>query len=204
VYAYDRRGRGESTDTPPHDPEREVEDLRAVIAEAGGEAGVYGISSGAALALRAAATGPGITRLALYEPPFIEGPGNAEYTANLGRAVAEGRRGDAVALFMRHVGMPDQMIDGMRGQPMWAGLEAIAPTLVYDDALLAGGRVPHDLASAVSVPTLVLSGGDSPAGLQAAAKATAQAVPGAQHRTLDGQTHEPDALAPALRAFFGG
>jgi pimeloyl-ACP methyl ester carboxylesterase len=93
----------------------------------------------------------------------------------------------------------------MRAQPGWAGLEAIAATLAYDDAVLAGGRVPHDLAPAVTVPVLVLSGSASPAGLQQAAKATAQAFPTAGHRTLDGQTHDvaPDALAPALAEFFG-
>ncbi|MFG1941761.1 alpha/beta fold hydrolase [Nonomuraea sp. NPDC048826] len=206
VYAYDRRGRGESTDTLPYAPAREVEDLQALIAEAGGEAYVYGISSGAALALRAAATGPGITRLALYEPPFIEGPGNAAYTARLRELLAAGRAGDAVALFMAHVGMPPQAVDGMRAQPMFAVLEAIAPTLAYDDELLGGGRVPGDLASAITVPTLVLSGGAGPDELQGAAKATADAIPTAEHRTLDGQTHDvqADALAPALTAFFSG
>ncbi|MEV4832952.1 alpha/beta hydrolase [Nonomuraea sp. NPDC049486] len=204
VHAYDRRGRGESTDTPPYAPEREIEDLRALIAEAGGEAYVYGISSGAALALRAAATGPGITRLALYEPPYIDDPGNGAYTARLRELLAAGMRGEAVALFMAHVGMPAQAIDGMRGQPMWAALEAIAPTLAYDDELLGGGRVPHDLASAITIPALVLSGGESPNGLQGAAEATSDAIPTAEHRSLDGQTHDvqPDALAPVLAAFF--
>lgn len=204
VYTYDRRGRGESTDTPPYTPDREVEDLRALIAEAGGEAYVYAISSGAALALRAAATGPGITRLALYEPPFIETPANAAYTARLRELLAAGLTGDAVALFMAHVGMPAQAIDGMRTQPMWAGLEAIAPTLAYDDELLGGGRIPHDLTSAITIPTLVLSGTASPDGLQSAAKSTADAIPTAEHRSLDGQTHDvqPDALAPALTDFF--
>ncbi|MGI5269013.1 alpha/beta fold hydrolase [Nonomuraea sp. CA-218870] len=206
VYAYDRRGRGESGDTPPYAPDREVEDLQTVIGEAGGEAYVYGISSGAALAMRAAATGSGITRLALYEPPFIEGPGNAGYTTRLREALAAGRRGDAVALFMAHVGMPPQAIDGMRGQPMWPALEAIAPTLAYDDELLCGGRVPRDLASAITVPVLVLSGAASSDGLQRAAEDTADAIPTAEHRSLDGQTHDvqADALAPALTAFFTG
>lgn len=204
VYVYDRRGRGESTDTPPYAPEREIEDLRALIAEAGGEAYVYGISSGAALALRAAATGSGITKLALYEPPYIDAPGNGAYTARLRELLAAGMRGEAVALFMAHVGMPAQAIDGMRGQPMWAALEAIAPTLAYDDELLGGGRVPHDLASAITIPALVLSGGAGPNGLQGAAKATADAIPTAEHRSLDGQTHDvqPDALAPVLAGFF--
>jgi pimeloyl-ACP methyl ester carboxylesterase len=192
VYAYDRRGRGESGDTPPYAVGREIEDLRAVLAEAG-EAYVYGISSGAALAL--AAAGPRMIRLALYEPPFLGA--DAEYTARLTELLVAGRRGDAVALFMTHVGVPEQAVAGIRRQPGWAALEAIAPTLAYDDAVLARGP-----AMSVTVPTLVLSGGASPDGLQRAAKAT---LPEEPHRTLDGETHDvaPEALAPILSEFFG-
>jgi pimeloyl-ACP methyl ester carboxylesterase len=193
-YMYDRRGRGESGDTPPYAVGREIEDLRAVLAEAG-EAYVYGISSGAALAL--AAAGPGMIRLALYEPPFLAA--DAEYTARLTELLVAGRRGDAVALFMTHVGVPEQAVAGIRTQPGWAALEAIAPTLAYDDAVLGDGRVP---TANGGVPTLVLSGGASPDGLQRAAKAT---LPEEPHRTLDGQTHDvaPEAIAPVLAEFFG-
>ena len=208
VYTYDRRGRGESSDTQPYAVTREVEDVHALIAQAGGEASVYGISSGAALALATAAAGPGITRLALYEPPFLAevegGSRMKEYTERLREHLDAGRKGDAVALFMTHVGMPAQAVAGMRAQPGWALLEAIAPTLAYDDEVLAGGRVPLDLTSTISVPTLVLAGGGSPPGLQQAAKATAQALSTAEYRTLAGQTHDvsPDALAPVLVEFF--
>jgi pimeloyl-ACP methyl ester carboxylesterase len=208
VYAYDRRGRGDSSDTPPYAVAREVEDLRAVIAAAGGRAHVYGISSGAALAMATAAAGRlghgvEVTKLALYEPPFIAEAGDGarakEYTERLTDLLDAGRRGDAVALFMAHVGLPEQAIAGMRAQPGWAGLEAIAPTLAYDDRVLGDGP-PRDVA----VPTLVLSGGASPHFLRSAAAATAEAIPGAEHRTLDGQTHDvaPDALAPVLVEFF--
>ncbi|HEV7963474.1 MAG TPA: alpha/beta fold hydrolase [Actinoplanes sp.] len=208
VYTYDRRGRGESTDTMPYAVAREVEDLRALITQAGGEAYVYGISSGAALALTAAATGPGITKLALYEPPFLtevdDGARAKEYTERLHELLGAGRNGDAVALFMAHVGIPEQAITGIRAQPGWALLEAIGPTLAHDDDVLAGGSVPRDLTSAIAVPALVLSGGASPRGLQQAAEATADALPTAAHRTLDGQTHDvaPEALAPVLIEFF--
>jgi pimeloyl-ACP methyl ester carboxylesterase len=209
VYAYDRRGRGESSDTPPYAVVREVEDLQALISAAGGQACVYGISSGAALALRtAAAGGSGITWLALYEPPFMaevsEPARIAAYTERLHELLDAGRRGDAVALFMTNVGMPAEAVAGMRAQPFWAALEAIAPTLAYDDALLGGGVVPRDLASTITVPALVLAGGASPDGLQLAAKATADALPAAEYRTLEGQTHDvaPDALAPVLVDFF--
>jgi pimeloyl-ACP methyl ester carboxylesterase len=210
VYAYDRRGRGESSDTLPYAVAREIEDLRALIARAGGEAYVYGISSGAALALAAAAAGPGVTKLALYEPPFMaeveDGLRTKEYTERLHELLDAGQKGDAVALFMTHVGMPAQAVAGIRAQPGWAMLEAVAPTLAYDDGVLAGSRVPRDLASTIAVPSLVLSGAASPQGLQQAAKATADALPTAEHRTLDGQTHDvaPEALAPVLVEFFRG
>jgi pimeloyl-ACP methyl ester carboxylesterase len=208
VHTYDRRGRGESSDTMPYAVAREVEDLQALIGEAGGEACVYGISSGAALALAAAAADPSITKLALYEPPFMaeaeDGTGTKVYTERLNELLGAGRRGDAVALFMTHVGVPAQAVAGIRAQPGWAALEAIAPTLAYDDQVLGDGSVPRDLAGAITVPALVLAGADSPQSLQRAAKATADALPGAGHRTLEGQTHDvsPDALAPVLAAFF--
>jgi pimeloyl-ACP methyl ester carboxylesterase len=209
VYTYDRRGRGESSDTMPYAAAREVEDLQAVIAEAGGEVYVYGISSGAALALATAAAGPGIAKLALFEPPYMgeveDGARIKEYTERLHELLDAGRRGDAVALFMTNVGIPAQAVAGMRAQPGWALLEAIAPTLAYDDEVLGDGSVPRDLASTIAVPALVLAGGASPQNLQQAAKATADALPTAEHRTLDGQTHDvaPDALAPVLVEFFG-
>jgi len=211
VFTYDRRGRGESSDTPPYAVAREVDDLRALVAVAGGRAGVYGLSSGAALALRTAAGGTGITRLALYEPPFLAEIDNgarakAEYTRRLDELLGAGRRGDAVTLFMTYVGVPEPAIAGLRAQPGWAAFEAIAPTLPYDEAVLGDGHVPRDIAAAIVVPTLVLGGGASPARLQQAAKATAAAIPTAEHRTLDGQTHDvaPDAIAPVLAEFFTG
>jgi pimeloyl-ACP methyl ester carboxylesterase len=208
VHVYDRRGRGESSDTTPYAVAREVEDLQALIEEAGGEAYVYGISSGAALALTAAAAGLPISRLALYEPPFMaeveDGARIKEYTERLGELLGAGRAGDAVELFMTNVGVPAPAVAGIRAQPGWAMLEAIAPTLAYDDQVLGDGSVPRDLARAISVPALVLAGAAGPQSLQRAARATADALPTAEHRTLDGQTHDvsPDALAPVLAAFF--
>lgn len=209
VFTYDRRGRGESTDTLPYAVEREVEDLAALIRQAGGEAGVFAFSSGVALALATAAAGAGIARLALYEPPFLAEVGDAgraeTYTAHLNELLDAGDRGGAVALFMARVGLPQQMIDGARTTPEWARFEAVAPTLAYDDRLLAGGRVPRDVASRILTPALLLSGGASPDSFQQAAKATATALPDAEHRTLEGQTHEvaPEVLAPVLIEWFG-
>jgi hypothetical protein len=207
VYTYDRRGRGESGDTPPYAVEREIEDLGALIDHAGGSAYGYGISSGAALLLRSAVarTGRGPLpwhRLALYDPPFT-GPKEA-YRRQLGDLLAAGRRGDAVTLFMTTVGVPAPAIDGMRASPGWPRFEAIAPTLAYDDAVLGDGSVPTGDAAQVKVPTLVLDGEASPPGLRTAAAALAGAIPDAQHRTLPAQTHDvdPQSLAPHLLEFF--
>jgi pimeloyl-ACP methyl ester carboxylesterase len=208
VYTYDRRGRGESTDTLPFAVAREVEDLRAVIDAAGGEAGVYAMSSGGAVALATATAAPGITALALYEPPFLAGGGDdvgmKEYSERLRELLTDGRRGDAVELFMSFVGVPVQAIQGMRTQPVWAAFEAIAPTLAYDDAVLDGGDVPRDLVSQLTIPTVVIAGDASPERLRRAAAQTAAALPKAELRILAGQTHDvaPDALAPVLIDFF--
>jgi pimeloyl-ACP methyl ester carboxylesterase len=198
VYAYDRRGRGDSGDTRPYAVLREVEDLRAVIAAAGGAARVCTMSSGAGIGLAAATEGGGVTALALYEPPFVGA--DPQYSAALADLLAQDRRGDAVALFMTRVGMPAEAVAGLRAAPAFAALEAIAPTLAYDDAVLAPGRVPPEVAARVAVPTAVIAGGASPALLQEAARATAAALPGATLEVLDGQTHDvdPAALAPLL------
>jgi pimeloyl-ACP methyl ester carboxylesterase len=202
VYLYDRRGRGESGDTLPFAVEREIEDLAALVDHAGGSAFGYAISSGAALTLRSAAAGLPWRRLALYEPPFT-GP-KQDYSRDLAELLAARRRGDAVERFMTQVGIPAGVIAGMRGSPGWPMFEAIAPTLAYDDAVLGDGGVPLDEAAMVKVPTILIDGGASPASLRAAARAVADAVPFAQHRTLAGQTHDvsPEVLAPALIEFF--
>lgn len=208
VYAYDRRGRGESGDTQPYSVQREIEDLAAVIAAAGGSAHVYAISSGAGLAIAAAAAGAPITRLALYEPPFLAETGGAAakrgYGERLTELLAAGRKGDAAALFMSYVGLPEQAIAGARSQPFWPVMENVAPTLPYDDEILGDGAVPRDAAGKITVPALLIDGGASPENLRAGTKAAADAIPGARYATLDGQTHEvaPDALAPVLTGFF--
>ncbi|GHH15492.1 alpha/beta fold hydrolase [Streptomyces lanatus] len=208
VVAYDRRGRGESGDTRPYSVEREVEDLAALIDSVGGEALLYGISSGAALVLEAAASGLPVRRVAVYEVPFAVYEGGAEeraeYTARLTEALGQGRRGDAVELFLRLAGMAEQMIQGARQSPMWAGMETIAPSLAYDNAVMGDGLVPRDRLAAITVPVLAIAGSASPAWMHEAARAVAESVPGGSYRSLEGQTHmvEPDVLAPVLAEFF--
>lgn len=216
VYAYDRRGRGGSGDTAPYGPEREIEDLAAVIEAAGGSALVYGMSSGAALALAAAASGavapPGITRLALYEAPFIVDGGHAPLPAGFGARlqdmVASGRRGDAVKAFMRFAGTPGAAVAIMPLTPMWPKLKRVAHTLPYDIAIVAGHQRGEPLDPAefarVTVPTLVLAGGRSPAWMTNGMRSLADVLPNARHVVLPGQTHmvKPQALAPALIDFL--
>ncbi|MDL5203932.1 alpha/beta hydrolase [Streptomyces sp. ALI-76-A] len=210
VVVYDRRGRGDSGDTLPYAVDREIEDLAALIEVAGGEAALYGVSSGGALALHAAASGLPVRRVAVYEVPYAMDESavkeRAEYTERLTGALARDRRGDAVELFLRLTGLAEEMIRGARQSPMWAGMEAIAPSLAYDDAVLGDGRVPRELLASVTVPVLAVAGGASPGWLREAARAVAEAAHEGASRTLEGQTHmvDPQALAPVLAEFFAG
>ncbi len=213
VISYDRRGRGASGDTPPYAVAREVEDLAAVLAAAGGSAFVFGHSSGAVLALEAART-LAFQKLALYEPPFMVDHSRQlppdDYVARLAGLVAAGRRGDAVEFFMtRAVDVPPEMVAQMRQSPVWwAEMEAMAPTLPYDGAIMGdtmrGSPQPLQRWASVTLPTLVMDGGASPDWARTAVQATVDALPHAQRRTLPGQTHgvTPEALAPVLEEFF--
>lgn len=209
VYNYDRRGRGDSGDTQPYSLGREIEDLGALIEAAGGSAFVFGTSSGAALALETALQfGDKIKGLAMYEPPYNSDPAVSqtwkEYRKDLAELLAAGRRGDAAALFMRSVGTPDEQVQGMRQAPIWPIFEAVAPTLAYDAAVLGEDRsVPTQKAARVLVPTLVMNGTVIPFMLETA-QALANAIPHAEHRTLEGQPHDVnlEVLAPVLVEFF--
>lgn len=217
VVHYDRRGRGDSGDQPQYAVEREIEDVQALVNALGGEAYVYGTSSGAVLAARAVAAGVKAKGLVLHEPPLsLDGtrhPDPADFREQIGRAVAEGRRGDAVKMFMRVVGVPAIGIFFMRIIPgVWRPATAVAHTLPYDFAVLgdtqSGGPFPDELAAAlarIEVPTMVLVGGKSPPYLHHAAKSVADRIRGAQVRVLPGQTHNVDAkaIAPVLRERFG-
>jgi hypothetical protein len=207
VWNYDRRGRADSGDTPPYAVERELEDLDALIAAAGGSAHAYGVSSGGALALEAAAAGLAIDRLAVYEVPYMVGDEAAArwraYVEDLGPALAEGRRGDAVELFMRVAGASEEGIAGARRSPMWASLEAIAHTLAYDAACLGDGLPPTGRLAAIAQPVLVATGGGDEF-FELAGDAIAASVPGAQRLTIERQGHlaDPKVVAPVLERFF--
>lgn len=219
VINYDRRGRGASGDGTEYAVVREIDDIAALIGHAGGPASVFGSSSGAVLALRAAVAGLDIHRLALYEPPFVvegddSGPPEG-FARRIDALIAEDRRGDAVKLFMTKAqGMPGFVVASMRLLPgVWSGLKALAPTLPYDIAVMGdtqrGGPLVADDWSAARARTLVLTGGRSPAGIRRAARALAQVLPDAEHRTIGGVNHgavvmAPRRLAPGLIEFFEG
>jgi pimeloyl-ACP methyl ester carboxylesterase len=211
VYTYDRRGRGESGNTVPYSVEREVEDLEALLVEAGGTAFVYGTSSGAALALEAARTLPGVTKLVVYEPPFVVAetePLPGDYLARIEAAVTAGRRGEAVKVFMKQVGAPGFFVALLPLLPPWSKLKATAHTIPYDLTILSEGQRGRELRaekfSSIKVPTLAAVGGKSPQAMQHAVEAVAAAMPDAQYRVLPGQTHmvKPRPLAPVLAEFF--
>lgn len=213
VYSYDRRGRGDSTDTKPYSVKREIEDMAALIDAAGGSAYVYGKSSGACLALAATASlGDKVKRLAIYEAPYSEAEGAAkewrEFRSKLDRLLAADRRADAVTLFMKFVGAPDEAIAGMKASAAWPDMEAMAPTLAYDNAVVGDDRsVPVEIAAKVKAITLVMDGGASLGAMpfmRPTADKLAKVIPGAQRRTIEGQSHDVSAkvLAPILLKFF--
>lgn len=213
VFTYDRRGRGQSSDTPPYSVQREIEDIEALARQAGGEIFVWGISSGAVLAMEAAKQIRGIRKLALYEPPFIV-DGSRPSTENdwirIREAIAAGRQGDAARVFLKSVGVPGFAFAVMRWTPIWSKLKTAATTLPHDAALVEehqrGKPLMGSRWSSITIPTLVMDGGKSPAWMRHGTQALAKALPNAQYRTLPGQVHDvkAKAIAPALIEFFSG
>jgi pimeloyl-ACP methyl ester carboxylesterase len=231
VINYDRRGRGESGDTLPYAVQREVEDIEALIDAAGGSASLYGLSSGAVLALEAASKLPNkVKKLAMYEPPFIvddsRPPLPKDYVKRLNEAIGSGRPGDAVEIFMtKAIGIPAEFVAQMRSAPVsevwgddptamkppeWADMEQVAHTLAYDGTVMgdtmSGKPLPTGKWATNTAPTLVITGGNSEAFFHNGAKALVNILPNAQYRVLEGQDHAvaPSALAPMLIEFFAG
>ncbi len=226
VINYDRRGRGDSGDTLPYATEREIEDIEALIDAVGGKAYVYGLSSGAILALEAARMLPTkITKLAMYEPPFIiddsRPPVPQDYVEQLNAATAAGRPGDAVEIFMTKAllipgefvqmmstaTMGDIFAEGVK-PPDWSDMEKVAHTLAYDGMIIkaftAGKPLPPKRWASFTSPTLVIVGGNSEPFFHDGAQALVDDMPNAQRRILEGQDHavSPMALAPVLIDFF--
>jgi pimeloyl-ACP methyl ester carboxylesterase len=213
VITYDRRGRGDSGDTQPYTVESEIEDLDALVKAAGGSAFLYGHSSGAALALEATASGLPVKKLALYEPPFIvdnsRSPVAGDYVERLKAFLSEGRRGDAVEYFLiSAVQVPVDIVNQMRGSPMWTSMEKMAHTLPYDGMIMgstmSGKALPVGRWSTVTQPVLVMDGGASPAWMHHGVSQLAGLLASATYKTLQNQTHavDPNVLVPVLDGFF--
>lgn len=216
VYNYDRRGRGESGDTQPYALQREIEDIEAMINEAGGSAYLFGASSGGALVLEAAAAGVGADKLAVYEVPYSLDDEAVqawkEYRKNLEAALAEDDRDKALVTFMKLAGSSDEDIEGAKNSPYWAPMQAVAPTLAYDAEVMGDGRPPVERLKKITQPTLVATGGVIDPGMQGlqpnffryAADAIADALPNAQRDTIENQGHraDPKELGKMLKEFF--
>jgi pimeloyl-ACP methyl ester carboxylesterase len=215
VITYDRRGRGESSNTLPFSPQREIEDIGALIAgPAGGRASLLGYSSGSVVALETAAAGLPVDKVIMYEPPFVIAgsgfpPPPADYVETLNRMTASGDKDAAPAYFMQNVGMPPQAIEGAKQSPMWPIMQSIGPTIAYDgqfmfDAYYTAGKFP-DRWKQATMPVLVVNGDASFPFMPSAADAVAKVLPNASRKTLAGQDHgpKPDAFAPTIREFLG-
>ena len=214
VLNVDRRGRGDSGDTLPFAVRREIEDIGALIEAAGGEAIVYGHSSGAALVLRAAAHGLAMTAVILHDAPFRPDDAGMRdaartYGERLHELLAQDRRSDALDLFMSLTGMKQETIEAMRHSPGRASRERLAHTLAYDSAAMGdiehGATIPADLLDRVKAPVLTISGSMSPPFMIDAAIALAAGVPDGRHHRLEGQGHaaDPELLAGVIAGFAG-
>jgi len=208
VITYDRRARGESGDTKPYDVQREIEDIGALIEVAGGSVNLFSISSGAILAIRAAASGLNISKLALFEPPFVGNPTGRRpenAVADLEMMISEKRSGDAVAYYLRKVmGVPAIVPWILRLTPNWAKMKANAGSLPYDAAVCGDFNIPKTLVGSLNIPAIVIDSAKSPKSLREAVRAVTELLPQGRRITVDGKIHDapPGILAPLLEKFF--
>lgn len=214
VFNFDRRGRGDSENQGPVVPEREIEDIAALIEVAGGSASLYGHSSGAALAFRAGAA-LDVENLILHEPPFSpddqpeDWPDSPAYARQLTALLADGKDEEAVVLFMSGVGMPDEMLEGMKQDPYWPTYVAMGPSLAWDSAAMGdaeGGRIPHELVPKLTMPTVLLEGSKTFPFMIEVGTALARELPDGHLEMLEGQDHEADpaVTAGAIERFLNG
>lgn len=211
IYTFDRRGRGESTDTKPYNVEREIEDIEALIRDAGGSAYLYGVSSGAALSLLTGARlgNEKVLKMVLYEPPYGSDSekDKQDVAANQKRIeelISKNKRADAMTFFFTAIGVPPKGLEGLRKSPEWPLMESVAHTLLYDYAILDDGAIPVDAAKKAKMPTLVMYGEKSFDIMSDAAENLSKIMPNAQLKALKGQTHQasPEIIAPILSEFF--
>jgi pimeloyl-ACP methyl ester carboxylesterase len=208
VFTFDRRGRGQSGDRLPYAIEREIEDVAAILGEAGEAALVYGHSAGSMLALHAAAAGLGFSKLVLADPP-VRAHGDADEAARARQAESAATiqalhdRGDhrgAAAFFLSGFGLPAEVVQDMLDSPAGEAMIDCARALPYDFALVGDGFVPETVAARISVPTLIVAAEPTPPG----ALALAQATPTATLQPLRTSTHDlaPAEIAQAISPFL--
>jgi pimeloyl-ACP methyl ester carboxylesterase len=207
VYTYDRRGRGESRDTKPYAVDREIEDLDAIIGAAGCGAFVFGVSSGAALSMQAAAMlgASKVTKLALYEPPYGQQQSDFDHQKKrINELVTSGEPGDAASFFFSALGMADEAVEGMKRSPNWDAIKTLDHTLAYDYEVLGNGQVPESIVKTIAVPTLVMDGDKSLPFMNATADHVAALNSKMERTTFKGQSHEVNAevVVPRLIEFF--
>ncbi len=207
VYIYDRRGRGESTNEQPYAVELEIDDLQSLIDNAGGQAYLYGVSSGGALSLRAAGKlGAGkVPKLAIYEVPYGQDKEVFDkQKQGVNDRIKTGKPGDAATFFLTEIGTPQEALEKMKSSPVWKTIEKIDFTLTYDYEVLGDGRIPHEVVKTITVPTLVMVGEKSMDFMHATAGQLAKLTPNSSYKIVKGQTHQPkaEAVAPVVTAFF--
>ncbi|MGZ3764798.1 MAG: alpha/beta fold hydrolase [Mucilaginibacter sp.] len=209
VFTYDRRGRGESGDTKPYTVTKEIDDLKAIVMAAGGSAYLFGISSGAALSIKAVTGGLNIEKLVLFEPPFLnkskENRPPRDSEKQLNAMISEGRQADAVKFYMKKImGMPAIIAFIIRLTPHWKKMKANANSLPYDAAVMGDFYLPEKEVAAITIPTLVIDSLQSPDFLRAACREVVQVLPNAQQKSLKGKIHDVPAktLVPVLTGFY--
>lgn len=208
VITYDRRGRGDSGDSPHYAVEREIEDIDALINMVGGSANLFAISSGAILALKAVAHGSNVTRLAIFEPPFV---GNekkrrpADSEEQLKQLITEGKKGDACRFYLTKViGVPAIVPFILSLTPNWSKMKANANSLPYDAAVCGDFNLPRELVASVTIPTIVIDSDKSPETLRKPVLEVAEILPNGLKKSLKGKMHDvpPKILVPALVDFY--
>jgi pimeloyl-ACP methyl ester carboxylesterase len=212
VYSYDRRGRGESTDTEPYSVDNEIEDLKTIIEKAGEAPFICGFSSGAALLLLAMDKGIKASGIALFEPPYIIDHHNnkappSDTVRRLTEFVRQGKRSLAVNYFMTDVmGMPAIAVFLFRyfGRSLWEKNKSVAHTLPYEVTLMGNFSVPERIAASVNIPALLIAGEKSSRNLKDAVEALSHLIPESQVRILKDQSHNVSmkVLAPCLIDFY--
>jgi len=208
VVSYDRRGRGDSTEESTYSVNKEVQDIEALIDANGGKAFLYGHSSGAILALLASKSlSSEVVSAALYELPYNSKPEDKEaaesYRKELKQLLNSDKHAEAVALFIKSVGVSDKQIAALKKLPMWKGLVAMAHTLAYDTIDLMEEYPKMDV-KAIKTKTLVMNGGSSSEFMRQTAQELAKLLPNGEYKELEGQQHDVKAevLAPVLIRFF--